>query len=125
MSNTKLRFCFIVTGIFSVLLANAQRDSTQSISITTEYQPVLRNAAKLNFSGTHLPADTNRTVAPYYIPPQNLFYAYQPIPLRPLALVQDTNLYLGNRHFIKAGVGNYTTGYAAAGLGFGDGKNIY
>ena len=122
MSNTKLRFCFIVTGIFSVLLANAQRDSTQSISITTEYQPVLRNAAKLNFSGTHLPADTNRTVAPYYIPPQNLFYAYQPIPLRPLALVQDTNLYLGNRHFIKAGVGNYTTGYAAAGLGFGDGK---
>lgn len=122
MSNTKLRFCFIVTGIFSVLLANAQRDSTQSISITTEYQPVLRNAAKLNFSGTPLPADTNRTVAPYYIPPQNLFYAYQPIPLRPLALVQDTNLYLGNRHFIKAGVGNYTTGYAAAGLGFGDGK---
>ena len=55
MSNTKLRFCFIVTGIFSVLLANAQRDSTQSISITTEYQPVLRNAAKLNFSGTHHP----------------------------------------------------------------------
>jgi len=122
MPNNKLKYTLLTTGIFITLLANAQRDSTQSISITTEYQPVLRNAAKLNFSGTHLPADTSRLVAPYYIPPQNLFYTYQPIPLRPLALIQDTSLYLGNRHFVKAGIGNYSTGYAAAGLGFGDGK---
>ncbi len=43
--------------------------------------------------------------------------------------MQDTNLYLGNRNFLKAGFGNYNTPYVAAGLSFGDGKtsllNIY
>lgn len=117
-----LKYCLVAIGIFWAAGAKAQKDSTTSINITTEYQPVLRNAVKLNFSGTALPADSTRTVAAYSIPPQNLFYAYQPIPLRPLALVQDTNLYLGNRNFVKAGIGNYSTGYARAGLGFGDGK---
>ena len=117
-----LKYCLVAIGIFWAAGAKAQKDSTTSINITTEYQPVLRNAVKLNFSGTALPADSTRTVAAYSIPPQNLFYAYQPIPLRPLALVQDTNLYLGNRNFVKAGLGNYSTWYARAGLGFGDGK---
>lgn len=122
MHKTILPYSLFIAVLFFSVSASAQKDSTQSITITTEYQPILRNAVKLNFSGTALNADTNRQVDPYQIPPQNLFYAYQPIPLRPLALVQDTNLYLGNRHFIKAGIGNYSTGYAAAGLGFGDGK---
>ena len=59
----------------------------------------------------------------YTVPSQNLFYAYQPISLRPLALQQDTNLYLGIRNYIKVGYGNYSTPYVNAGFSFGDGNN--
>lgn len=102
----------------------AQRDTTrkQSIDIISAYKPVLRNAVKINFSGSQLIADTSRNVSPYNIPAQNLFYAYQPISLKPLALGQDTNLYLGNRRYLKAGFGNNSTPYINAGISFGDGK---
>ncbi|MBC7867195.1 MAG: hypothetical protein H7X88_06660 [Gloeobacteraceae cyanobacterium ES-bin-316] len=118
-----------VVLIFTVVAAvalnvNAQRDTskTQSIDITSSFKPVLRSAVKINFSGSQLAADTSKQVLGYTIPSQNLFYAYQPISLRPLALVQDTNLYLGNRNFLKAGFGSLNTAYASVGLGFGDGK---
>ena len=115
----------IAVGCFFSLGVVAQRDTTkQTVNITSSFKPVLRNAVKINFSGSQLLADTTTTVRPYIIPAQNLFYAYQPIALKPLALQQDTNLYLGNRNFVKAGFGNYTTPYAQAGLSFGDGKKI-
>ena len=111
--------CFSSTNLM------AQRDTTrQSINITSSFKPVLRNAVKINFSGSQLLADSNTSVRPYIIPAQNLFYAYQPIALRPLALQQDSNLYLGVRNYIKAGFGNYTTPFVKAGLSFGDGKKI-
>lgn len=118
---------FCGTG-FSVF---AQRDSTkkQTIDITSTYKPILRNAVKVNFSATNLPADTSKTVGPYTVPPQNLFYTYQPVSLKPLALAQDTALDTGIRNFLKLGFGNYSTPYASAGLSFGDGKisliNLY
>ena len=122
----------IITAVCLVTLtASAQKDTshTQAIDITSSFKPVLRNAVKINFSGSQLPADTGRPVLGYTIPSQNLFYAYRPISLKPLALLQDTNLYLGSRNFLKAGFGNYNTPYLAAGLSFGDGKkslmNIY
>ena len=127
MSGTIL---LITAGCFFSLCAMAQRDTTkQSINITSSFKPVLRNAVKINFSGSQLLADTSISVRPYIIPAQNLFYAYQPIALKPLALQQDTNLYLGNRNYIKAGFGNYSTPYVKAGLSFGNGKtallNLY
>ena len=120
----------IAAGCFFSISLLAQRDTTkQSISITSSFKPVLRNAVKINFSGSQLLADTATSVKPYIIPAQNLFYAYQPIALKPLALQQDTNLYLGGRNFVKAGFGNYSTPYAQAGLSFGNGKtslvNLY
>jgi len=129
-------FCNKVLPLFMAvmccgMLVMAQRDTTktQSINITSSYKPVLRNAVKINFSGTQLEADTNRSVRGYNIPSQNLFYAYQPISLKPLALQQDSNLYLGGRNFVKAGFGSYTTPFVSAGLSFGDGKtslvNVY
>ncbi len=111
--------------------AIAQKDTTkkQTIDIVSSYKPVLRNAVKINFSGSQLAADTSKTVRAYNIPSQNLLYAYQPIALKPLALLQDTNLYLGDRHYIKAGIGSYTTPYVNAGFSVGDGKkqllNLY
>ncbi|HRD56931.1 MAG TPA: hypothetical protein PK504_02730 [Ferruginibacter sp.] len=117
--------------IFLSLFLFAQKDTTkiQTIDITSAFRPVLRNAVKINFYGSQLQADTNRSVLSYNIPQQNLFYAYQPITLKPLALAQDTNLYLGDRNFVKLGYGNYKTPYLSAGLGLGDGKkgllNLY
>lgn len=120
----------VVTTCWS-LHGLAQRDTTkkQTIDITSSYKPVLRNAVKINFSASHLAADTSKNVGPYNVPPQNLFYTYQPVSLRPLALSQDSILDLGIRNFIKAGFGNYTTPYISAGFSFGDGKksliNVY
>jgi len=125
------RYILLITAAcFFSLALKAQRDTTkQSINITSSFKPVLRNAVKINFSGSQLLADTSTTVRPYIIPAQNLFYAYQPIALRPLALQQDTNLYLGGRNYVKAGFGNYSTPYVKAGLSFGNGKtallNLY
>jgi len=128
--NTKIivLFFFLLTINGTV---SAQRDTTkkQSIDITSSYKPVLRNAVKINFSATNLPADTSKTVNQYTIPAQNLFYTYQPVSLKPLALTMDTALELGVRNFIKVGFGNLSTPYASAGFSFGDGKkslvNLY
>lgn len=114
----------LLAAIFCVFETTAQKDTTkQSINITSSYKPVLRNAVKINFSGSQLMADTSTTVKAYNIPAQNLFYAYQPVTLKPLALQQDTIAELGGRNYIKAGFGNYTTPFVKAGLGFGDGKS--
>ncbi len=127
---------------FSILLAatfllpfgsQAQRKDTlkktSTIDINSAYKPVLRNAVKINLSAAHMQADTTRPDLTYNIPAQNLFYSYQPIPLQPLALQQDTNLYLGQRNYVKVGYGNLSTPYVSAGFSFGDGKkflaNVY
>ena len=124
LSNMNKAALIITIAFFSQSTLYAQRDTArkQTIDITSSYQPVLRNAVKINFSGSQLAADTSRPSLSYNIPSQNLFYAYQPISLRPLALVQDSNLYLGGRNYLKAGFGMYSTPLVEAGLSFGDGK---
>ncbi len=113
------------------LISSAQRDTTkrQTIDITSSYKPVLRNSVKINLSASPLSADTSRPRMAYDIPAQNLFFAYQPISLKPLGLMQDTGLQLGIRNYAKVGFGNYNTPYIAAAISFGDGKtsliNVY
>jgi len=118
----------IVLAVLTLLsvISFAQKDSSKktTIDITSSYKPVLRNAVKINFSASHLNADTSRPNLTYNIPAQNLFYSYQPISLKPLALQQDTNLYLGVRNFVKVGYGNFSTPYVSAGFNFGDGKKF-
>lgn len=135
LERNRLFMAFFLLLIASCLLpafSFAQKDTARkrtTIDITSSYKPVLRNAVKLNFSASHLHSDTTRPVLTYDIPAQNLFYSYQPIPLKPLALQQDTNLYLGQRNFVKVGYGNFSTPYISAGFSFGDGKkflaNVY
>ncbi len=128
-----LRCCLLPVACCLLPAAGfAQKDTVKkkaTIDITSTYKPVLRNAIKVNFSATHLNADTSHPNLTYNIPAQNLFYAYQPIPLKPLALLQDTNLYLGSRNYVKVGYGNFSTPYVNAGFSFGDGKkflaNVY
>src|ERR1700757_2091991 len=121
------RFCFLLfVCCFFTAVSFAQKDSAQkqkaTIDITSSYKPVLRNAVKINFSATNLIADTSKPVLLYTIPSQNLFYTYQPVSLKPLALGRDSILDLGNRNYIKLGYGNYITPYFKAGLSFGNGK---
>jgi hypothetical protein len=120
-----------VCGMLSVF-AFAQKDTTKktsTVDITSSYRPVLRNAVKINLTASHITADTGKPKMNYTVPAQNLFYSYQPISLKPLALQQDTNLYLGLRNYLKAGFGNFSTPYVSAGFSFGDGKksmvNLY
>lgn len=122
------RFMPLLVILLSVCgpAAWAQRDTTrkQTIDITSTFKPVLRAPVKVDFSASNLPSDTTKMVGPYSIPPQNLFYTYQPVTLKPLALAQDTALDMGTRNFIKLGFGNLTTPYAGAGFSFGDGKTV-
>ena len=123
-----LAACFFPAGLYAQKDTTAKKKTT-TIDITSSYKPVLRNAVKINFSASHLAADTTMPALTYTIPAQNLFYAYQPVPLRPLALEQDTNLNLGIRNYVKVGYGNFSTPYVDAGFSFGDGKkflaNVY
>lgn len=118
-------FCFLCATTY------AQRDTTrrQTIEITSSYKPSLRNTVKINLYASPITADTSRPRLAYSIPAQNLFFAYQPVSLKPLALQADTALQLGNRNHVKLGFGNLTTPYVSGALSFGDGKksllNIY
>ena len=127
MMQTKYKLLvFLIANCLLPIVTFAQIDTAkkQTIDITSSYKPVLHNAVKINFSASHLNADTTKPKMNYTVPSQNLFYAYQPISLRPLALQQDTNLYLGIRNYIKVGYGNYSTPYVNAGFSFGDGKKM-
>ncbi len=101
----------------------------QTVDITSSFKPVLRNAVKINSSASPLAADTVRTVRPYNIPAQTMYYAYRAIPLKPLALDADSFPVLGGGNYVKAGFGNLTTPYVSAAIGTGDGLshlfNVY
>lgn len=114
----------LLMGLGLSLSSIAQKDTTRkpSINIVSAFKPVIRNPAKINFSGSQLNADTSKSVRAYNIPAQNLFYSYQAVSQTALALEQDTTLYLGSRNFVKAGFGNLTTPYLKFGLGIGDGR---
>ena len=111
----------VIAALLASLSVTAQKDTLKkgtTIDITSSYKPVLRNAVKINFSASHLNADTGKPKMFYTVPAQNLFYSYQPVALKPLALQQDTNLNLGMRNFLKAGFGNFSTPYVSAGFSF-------
>jgi hypothetical protein len=122
---------FLIAFSFFYSKINAQADSTrrQTIEITSSYKPVLRNTVKINLYASPITADTSRPRLAYSIPPQNLFFAYQPISLKPLALQTDTALQLGDRNQLKVGFGSFTTPYISGAFSFGDGKhnlaNVY
>ncbi|MES2429327.1 MAG: hypothetical protein V4556_00240 [Bacteroidota bacterium] len=130
MKSSKYFLLFII-ALFSCAGVFAQRDTTKkpTIDITSNYKPVLRNAVKINLSASQLSSDTSKIKMNYVVPAQNLFYTYQPIPLRPLAITPNDTLDLGVRNYLKIGIGNYSTPYLKAGLSFGDGKtslvNVY
>lgn len=107
--------------------AAAQPDSAKNqpvVDITSAYKPTIRSAAKINFSASQLRVDTAKNLRTYEVPGQNLYYTYRPISLKPVALDEEYEMDLGNRNFVKAGLGNYSTPYVRAGISHGDGVDF-
>ncbi|MEX6690509.1 hypothetical protein QTN47_23555 [Danxiaibacter flavus] len=96
-------------------------NSPKNVVVTSSFKPTLKTVSKINFTAASPTPDTSRKVAPYDIPAQNLFFAYQPTPLKPLAAHIDSTIVWENKNYIKAGYGNYTTPYLEAGVSLGDG----
>lgn len=88
----------------------------ETIDIISTYQPKLRDAAKLNLTAALPGIDTARPRMLYQVPALNLYFMYQPVSLKPLALGKDSLNALQN-NFIKAGFGNYSTPLIQAGFG--------
>ncbi|HMC99734.1 MAG TPA: hypothetical protein VKH37_06265, partial [Ferruginibacter sp.] len=111
------------------LTSLAQKDSTKKVDITSNFKPVLRTPSKISLTPEKLTVDSTKPSLEYTIPPQNLFYSYEAIPIQPVPLTMDSNLYLGMRNYLKVGFGNFATAYVKGGFSFGDGKkqilNVY
>lgn len=116
---------FVIILLSIPVIVFCQKDSAhkQTIDIISSYKPVLKNITKINLTASPLKTDTSIPKLNYNIPPINLFYTYQPITIRPLALTVDSSILLGVRNYVKAGFGNYSTPFLQTALGFGDGKN--
>lgn len=96
--------------------------ATRTVIITSAFKPSLQNAAKINFTAASAVADSSRLPLTYKVPSSNLFFSYQPVPLKPLALPTDSPAVWKNTHSVKAGAGNLSSFYGEGRFSFGDGK---
>ncbi|HEX8356245.1 MAG TPA: hypothetical protein VF610_02485, partial [Segetibacter sp.] len=124
------KFLLIMSSVLTLSQLTAQirsgsntDTSKRTVVITSAFKPVLKPAAKINFSAASIATDSSRPTLLYSVPAQNLFFSYQPASLKPLALSIDTSNTWENANFVKLGFGNYSTPFAQAGLTFGDAKN--
>lgn len=93
----------------------------KEVVITSAFKPSLKTAAKINFTAATPLADTARLQLLYRVPAQNLFFSYQPVPIKPIAMASDSVEPWKNSRYVKVGVGNFSTPFAEMGLSFGDG----
>jgi hypothetical protein len=118
-------------GILSFGVSFSQKDTSGKggIDIISSFKPVLKEAAKINFTAAPPAVDSSKAKLNYDIPNQNLLFAYQPGSLKPLALDIDTGGRFDNSSYVKAGFGSLRTPFIQAGFSLGDGKtaglNIY
>lgn len=94
----------------------------KTVVITSAFKPSLRNAAKINFNAASPNMDTVRMPLQYTVPSQQLFFSYNPVPVKPLALDIDSTLAFANNAFVKVGYGNFQTPYLEGAMSIGDGK---
>ena len=103
--------------------AAADTASPKMVTITSAFKPVLQSAAKLNFIAATPVIDSSKIPVVYNIPSQNLFFSYQPVAIKPLALQVDSTVNWQNDQYIKIGAGNFSSFLGEAGFSFGDGKH--
>lgn len=104
-------------------VAPADTASPKMVTITSAFKPYLKNAAKVNFTAASPIIDSSKIPVTYNIPSQNLFFSYQPVAIKPLAMAIDTGFIWNNDQYVKLGAGNFSSLLGEAALAFGDGKN--
>lgn len=114
---------FAAVNTFAQRRNNLDTTKPATVLITSQFKPVLKPSAKINFSAATPAIDTSKPNLFYTIPSQNLFFVYEPTPLKPLALNVESAVVWVNHNYIKLGFGNYSTPYLQAGFTMGDGKN--
>ena len=97
--------------------------SPKMVTITSAFKPFLKNAAKVNFTAATPVIDSSKIPVSYSIPSQNLFFNYQPVAVKPLALPADSGYVWENDQYIKVGAGNFSSFFGEAAFSFGDGKS--
>ncbi|PWU01088.1 MAG: hypothetical protein C5B52_07860 [Bacteroidetes bacterium] len=124
MKHLKITGILILISLGFSVSAIAQKDTLgrQTINITSSFKPVLKDAAKINFTAAAPLPDSSKPRLTYSIPTTGMYTAYQPLALKPLALQIDSNGKWSSSNFIKIGFGNYQTPFGQAGFTFGDGK---
>lgn len=107
--------------LFTGFALHAQDTSRKkTINITSTFKPVLRTPYKIGFNASPANGDSVRPALQYNVPVQNLAFSFMPAALKPLAF-EDSLLAARNKAYIKLGFGNFTTPFAKAAVGFGDG----
>lgn len=124
--NTKA-FFLIVFSFFILRFSATAQDSAKrkSIDITSQFKPVLREAAKLSFHASPSLPDTTKPKLAYDIPSKFLMLSYQPGELKPVALQPDSVVEWRNDNYIKVGVGSVHLPYIKTGFSFGDGEKTF
>src|SRR3954452_11490546 len=90
------------TGLHAQKKSTASFDtSKRTVVITSAYKPVLKPAAKVNFSASSPSPDSSKPSLFYNVPAQNLFFSYQPSSLKPMALSADTLTAWNLDNFVK------------------------
>ena len=119
------RIVIIITALTVAQSIQAQRVDTtkKTVVVTSAFKPSVKPAAKINFSAATPVIDSSKLNLEYNVPAQNLFFTYQPVSLKPLAIAVDSSINWRNDNYIKAGIGNFRTPFLQAGLSFGDGTN--
>ncbi len=102
---------------------SADTSAPKVVTITSAFKPYLKNAAKVNFTAASPVIDSSKIPVAYAIPSQNLFFSYQPVAIKPLALAVDSGFTWNNDQYIKLGAGNFSSVLGEAGFSFGDGKH--
>ena len=74
-------FCkpfFIVAAVsFSFVMQAQDTTRKRTVQVTSQFKPVLKDAAKINLNASPPTADTSRPRLQYQIPNQNLQFVYQ------------------------------------------------
>ena len=126
MKKTKISFLTLTIILGGVAMVAAQDTAKKkTLDITSTFKPVLREASKINFNAAAPVVDSSRPKLNYTIPAQNIFFAYQPAELKPVALSIDSVEAWQYSNYIKIGVGSVHLPYVKAGFSFGDKKSTY
>lgn len=114
------------TNTGSTQTNTTKQDSTikaSVVTVTSSFKPILKQPSKIAFTASQISTDTGRYALNYSIPAQNLTFAYQPVPIKPLGLQPDSIAEIMNSNYAKLGFGNYATIVGELGLSFGNINN--